>query len=91
VQDVVDKAVAKSKFKGKFTHGIGHSIGLATHDGIGFAYPPGIVLKENMVLTVEPGLYLSGWGGVRIEDDIVVKKNGYELLTTASRKLAPVT
>lgn len=90
VQEVVEKAVAKSKYKGRFTHGIGHGLGLATHDGIGFTYPPDMVLEENMVLTVEPGIYIPGWGGVRIEDDIVVKKNGYEVLTTAGKDFEPV-
>jgi Xaa-Pro aminopeptidase len=43
------------------------------------------ILKENMIFTVEPGIYLNGVGGVRIEDDILIKKNGIELLTKTSR------
>ena len=90
VQEVVDKKVAKTKYRGRFTHGIGHSLGLCAHDGYGFAYPPELVLEENMVFTVEPGIYLPGFGGVRIEDDIVVTKKGYKLLTHADRNLISV-
>lgn len=85
VQDVVDKAVSRSKFKGKFTHGIGHSIGLQTHDGIAFTHPPGLIQEENMVMTVEPGIYVNGWGGARIEDDVVITKSGYRMLTGAKK------
>jgi Xaa-Pro dipeptidase len=82
VADYIDS----TKFKGLFTHGLGHSIGLATHDGGGLNPRAGdIVLEEGMVFTVEPGVYEPGFGGVRIEDDVVVRKGGPEVLTTASR------
>ena len=44
-------------------------------------------LAENNVVTVEPGIYLPGWGGVRIEDDIIIEKDGCEVLNTTSREL----
>jgi len=48
------------------------------------------VLKEGMVITIEPGIYLPDFGGVRIEDDILVKKESYEILTTLDKKLVKI-
>ncbi|HTT16460.1 MAG TPA: aminopeptidase P family protein [Thermoplasmata archaeon] len=74
-----------SKFKGRLIHGVGHSIGLAVHDG--WYYGPKIddPLEVGMVFTVEPGVYLPGKGGVRIEDDVVVTPGGFEFLSTTPR------
>ncbi len=67
-------------YKDKFTHALGHSIGIEVHDGPGFS--PGLtqLLKSNMIITVEPGIYIPGFGGARIEDDIIITKNGAEVL-----------
>jgi Xaa-Pro aminopeptidase len=65
---------------------LGHGIGLSVHDGGRFSPMSEIVLEENMVMTVEPGIYLPGKGGVRIEDDIRVTKKGCEVLTTAKKE-----
>ena len=76
----------KESFRGRFIHGLGHSIGLDVHDD---SYPDADFkkeFKENMVLTVEPGIYLPGLYGIRIEDDIVVKKDGCEIITTAQKE-----
>jgi len=74
-----------SPFKGRLIHGVGHSIGLAVHDGWHYGPKVDDLLEENMVFTVEPGIYLPGKGGVRIEDDVVVTKHGFEFLSTAPR------
>jgi Xaa-Pro dipeptidase len=74
-----------SPWKGRLTHGVGHSIGLAVHDGWGYGAKAEDLLEEGMAFTVEPGIYLPGKGGVRIEDDVVVTKTGFEFLTTAPR------
>jgi len=79
-----------SPWKGRLTHGVGHSIGLAVHDGWGYGAKAEDLLEEGMAFTVEPGIYLPGKGGVRIEDDVVVTKNGFEFLTTAPREYIEV-
>ena len=70
-----------------FGHGLGHSLGRQVHDGQGFSTKSDITLRAGMVITVEPGIYVPGWGGVRIEDDIVVTDSGCRLLTHATKEL----
>lgn len=84
------RVIDASPWKGLFNHGVGHSIGLAVHDG--FALNPRVEepLEVGMAVTVEPGIYIAGRGGVRIEDDILVTEKGYEFLTTAPREYLEV-
>jgi Xaa-Pro dipeptidase len=87
-QAVVDY-VEGTKYKGLFPHATGHTLGLSVHDGERL-YNWDLELQENMVFTVEPGIYIPGYGGVRVEDDIVVTKDGYRMLTDAPRTLVEV-
>ncbi|WP_125692505.1 M24 family metallopeptidase [Levilactobacillus tongjiangensis] len=70
-----------------FIHGTGHGIGLDIHEGpnIGHGWPD--VMTANEVVTVEPGVYFAGKGGIRIEDDLLVTPTGHEVLTTVPRNL----
>ncbi|OYT59901.1 proline dipeptidase [Euryarchaeota archaeon ex4484_178] len=78
--------INSTKFKGRMTHSTGHGLGLAVHDHVGLSILRDQVLNEGMVVTVEPGIYIPGFGGVRIEDDVLVLKDGYEVLTSAQKK-----
>jgi Xaa-Pro aminopeptidase len=68
-----------------FEHGLGHGIGLDIHEAPRFARTSEDVLQEGDVITVEPGLYLSGKGGIRIEDDVLVTSDGARLLSGAPK------
>jgi len=80
--DAAARTVTKEAGFGKnFNHGLGHSFGLEIHENPRFAPGHNTVLKAGMVMTVEPGIYIKGWGGVRIEDDILITKDGCEILS----------
>ncbi|HPT70211.1 MAG TPA: Xaa-Pro peptidase family protein [Syntrophomonas sp.] len=70
-----------------FAHGTGHGVGLEIHEAPRLSLSSNDVLEENMVVTVEPGIYIPGWGGIRIEDTVIVKKGGCEVITHSDKSL----
>lgn len=90
VHDKVSKYINSTEFKGKFIHGTGHSLGLNVHDGLGLSSRNRKKLQTGMVVTVEPGIYLAGFGGVRIEDDVLITKGKARVLTSAAREFIEV-
>ena len=81
------QVISRAGFGRYFGHGLGHGVGLEVHEAPRLAANSRVVLKPGMVLTVEPGIYLPGWGGVRIEDDVLVTRTGHEVLTGVPRQL----
>ncbi len=80
--DKIARDVIMDKGYGQyFVHGTGHGVGLEIHEAPTVNSKSKDILKEGMILTVEPGIYLNGKFGVRIEDTLLVKKKGYEILT----------
>ncbi|WP_404398810.1 M24 family metallopeptidase [Mammaliicoccus sciuri] len=86
--DTIARDVIKSYGYGEqFGHSLGHGIGLEVHEGPALSQKSDIVLEENMCITLEPGIYVDGLGGVRIEDDVLVTKNGLQRFTKSSKDL----
>ena len=70
-----------------FGHGLGHGIGLVVHAEPRISQKNEKPLKANNVITIEPGIYIPKWGGMRIEDDVIVTKNGHEVITKSPKEL----
>ncbi len=88
----VDKAardvITKAGFGKQFGHGTGHGVGRDIHEAISLSRFSTTVLEPGMIITVEPGIYLPGIGGVRIEDDILVTPTGHRVLSSLPKDLA---
>lgn len=69
-----------------FTHGLGHGVGLRVHEAPSFNKRSEDILARGNTITIEPGVYLPEWGGVRVEDVVLMTDDGFEVLTTASKK-----
>jgi Xaa-Pro aminopeptidase len=87
VDAVARSVIAEAGFGRRFNHGLGHGLGLEVHESPRLAANSPTVLRPGMVVTVEPGIYLPGWGGVRIEDDVLVTRTGHEVLSNAPKQL----
>ena len=87
----IDKAgrdFIRSKGYGRnFVHGTGHGFGLEIHEFPSLTYKSKVIAKESMAVTIEPGIYIPGKGGVRIEDDVLVKGDNPQVLTKAKKDL----
>ncbi len=79
--------IMKAGYGDNFGHGLGHGIGMNVHEGPRLNSSSTETLETNMVVTIEPGIYIPNWGGVRIEDDVVVTAGGGQILSKTSKEL----
>lgn len=89
IDDIARNHIADKGFKNFFGHGLGHGIGLAVHESpsISPVIERNVEIKENMVFTVEPGIYLPDWGGIRLENMVLVTADGVEVLNQLETKM----
>ncbi|MBD8497748.1 M24 family metallopeptidase [Paenibacillus arenosi] len=79
--------IVKHGYGPQFGHSLGHGLGMEVHEYPRLAMSDNTVLTPGMTVTVEPGIYIPGFGGVRIEDDIVITENGIEIITHSTKQL----
>ena len=87
VDRVARNIIGKAGYGKRFGHGLGHGTGLEIHEAPRLTQGQSTKLAPGMIVTVEPGIYIPGWGGVRIEDDILVTRTGHEVLTAVPKEL----
>jgi len=84
---IARKVIEKAGYGPQFGHGLGHGVGMAVHEKPRVGKLSKDTLQAGNVITVEPGIYISGWGGVRLEDIVVVQEEGAEVLTRSPKGL----
>lgn len=87
IDEVSRNFITNNGYGENFGHGLGHGIGVEIHEMPYISKSFDTILLENMVITIEPGIYIEGFGGVRIEDDVIVKINGHEIINKTSKEL----
>ncbi len=87
IDKIARNVIAKYGYKDNFGHGLGHGVGLEIHEGPTVSTLGDVVVTENMVFTIEPGIYIPGFGGVRIEDIVVMGEKGCKILTKTTKEV----
>jgi len=87
---VARERIDATRFKGLFGHGLGHGVGMRIQEAPGLRPESDDVLQAGNVATIEPGIYIPGTGGVRVEDLVIVREDGCEVLTSYTKELVTV-
>ncbi len=87
VDHAARQVLRRSKLDRYFTHSTGHGVGLEIHEAPRLGKGQTEELQPGMVITIEPGIYIAGKGGIRIEDMVLVTKSGCEVLTPVTKEL----
>lgn len=87
IDNTVRGVLSKYNLEAFFAHSTGHGIGLEIHEDPKLSKNVEGILQSGMVVTIEPGIYIPGWGGIRIEDSVIVTDNGHERITRSDKHL----
>jgi methionine aminopeptidase type I len=87
IDQVVRGYIQQKGYVEYFIHSTGHGLGIEVHEAPSISWLDNTILQPGMVITIEPGIYIPDLGGVRIEDDVLVTRDGFELLTNSPREL----
>jgi Xaa-Pro aminopeptidase len=90
IDKIVRDYIQQKGYGEYFIHSTGHGLGIEVHEQPYVSSQDNTILQPGMVITIEPGIYIPDFGGVRIEDDVLVTATGYQLLTKSSRELISV-
>lgn len=90
IDEAAREVINKNGYGKYFLHGLGHSLGLKIHENPHLNPKSKDILRIGDIVTIEPGIYIKGKGGVRIEDDVLVGRNNIEILTKSSKELKDI-
>jgi Xaa-Pro aminopeptidase len=83
---MVRDVIAAHGYGENFVHSLGHGLGLQVHEAPSASSANNEPLRQGEIVTIEPGVYLPGWGGVRIEDVVLIQNGGSRVLTAAPKR-----